>query len=110
MIVRTKYGSEIETDNFKGYGQFKKYVQENFDKDWGKNKDKATKTYTVTFVGTTSVYAREEIEAYSEEDARAQAEDMLRTSKNDFNWEMNCYSDVDYIEVDEVECDEELDE
>ncbi len=110
MIVKTKYGAEIETDDFKGYGQFKKFVQDHYDKDWGKNKDKATKTYTVTFVGTTSVYAREEIEAYSEEDARAQAEDMLRTSKNDFDWEMNCYSDVDDIEVDDIESEADDDD
>ena len=110
MIVKTKYGSEIETDDFKGYGQFKKFVQDHYDKDWGKNKEKETKTYTITFVGTANVYATKEIEAYSEEDARAQAEKMrFEVMSQDFDWEMNCYSDVDDIDVDEIECDEDDD-
>ena len=110
MIVKTKYGSEIETDDFKGYGQFKKYVNEHFDKDWGKDTQKETKTYTVTFVGTSNVYARKEIEAYNEEDARGQAEKILLGVTQDLDWEMNCYSDVDYIEVDDIECEDEEDD
>ncbi len=111
MIVRTKYGNEIETDDFKGYGQFKKYVNEHFDKDWGKNTQPETKTYTVTFVGTANVYARQEIEAYNEEDARGQAEKMRFDVKSQsFDWEMNGYSDVDDIEVDDIECEDEEDD
>lgn len=108
MIIKTKYGSEIETDDFKGYGEFKKYVQSHFDKDWGKSTQKETKTYTVTFVGTANVYARKEIEAYNEEDAKGQAKKMLKDLRSDeFDWEMNCYSDVDNIDIDDVECDED---
>lgn len=104
MIVRTKYGSEIETDDFKGYGQFKKFVQDHYDKDWGKNKEKVTKTYTVTFCGTANVYATTEIEAYNEEDARGQAEKLAADIRvQDLDWEMNCYSDVDDIEIDDIE-------
>lgn len=110
MIVRTKYGTEIETDDFKGYGQFKKYVNEHFDKDWGKGTSKETKIYTITFCGTANVYARKEIEAYNEEDARGQAEKMLHDVGEYFDWEMNCYSDVDDIEVDDIECEDEEDE
>ena len=111
MIVRTKYGSEIETEDFKGYGQFKKYVQDHYDKDWGKNKEKETKTYTITFVGTANVYATKEIEAYSEEDARGQAEKMARdTPPSEFDWEYSFNSDTDDVEVDEIECDEAQDE
>ncbi len=110
MIVRTKYGSEIETDDFKGYGQFKKYVKEHFDKDWGKDTQKETKTYTVTFVGTANVYARQEIEAYNEEDAQGQAEKMRFDKSQFFDWEMNCYSDVDDIEVNDIECEDEEDD
>lgn len=40
MILKTIDGREIDDSKFKGYGEFTRYVQENFDKNWGKGTEK----------------------------------------------------------------------
>lgn len=53
-ILKTIDGDEIDTEKFKGFGQFTKYVQEHYDKNWGKGTTKKT-TYDVELSATKTV-------------------------------------------------------
>lgn len=39
-MMKTKYGEEINPDNFPYFGQFGDYVRKNIDSEWGKDKER----------------------------------------------------------------------
>lgn len=46
-MMKTKYGEEINPDDFPYFGQFGDYVRKNIDSEWGKDKEREiTKTKT----------------------------------------------------------------
>lgn len=111
-ILKTKDGQEIDTAQFKGYGEFTRYVQENIDRKFGKgttdlNKWKVTLTATKTCPVSTEI----EVEAETDNEAKKKAlEEARKLSNMDWN---ECYGDedIDDIEIDEVEeAEEEEDE
>lgn len=102
MILKTKYGTEINTDEIgQGYGQFGEYMRKHVDSEWGMGKQREiTKTsqYKVTVSGVANVSGTIYIEAESEDDARQQA---LKESEN-IDWDFVYSGYVDDIEVYEV--------
>lgn len=38
--MKTKYGKEINPDDFPYFGQFGDYVRKNIDSEWGKDKER----------------------------------------------------------------------
>ena len=103
MILKTKYGREINTDNFKYYG-FGDYVRKNIDENWGLGKSteqNKTKIYDVTLVASVSAtaYCTKRVEAESEEEA----EEIAKEDIHRYDWEVNDIEDVDDIDVDKVE-------
>lgn len=39
-MMKTKYGEEINPDDFPFAGQFSNYVRQNIDSEWGKEKER----------------------------------------------------------------------
>lgn len=39
-MMKTKYGEEINPDDFPYFGQFGDYVRKNIDSEWGKDKER----------------------------------------------------------------------
>ena len=102
-ILKTKYGKEIDTDQFKYYG-FGDYVRKNIDENWGLGKSleqNKTKKFEVRLVASVSAtaYCTKYVEAENEDDAVEIAkEDVSR-----FEWSVDDIDDVDGVEVDNVE-------
>lgn len=106
MILKTIDGREIDDSKFKGYGEFTRYVQENFDKNWGKGTEKKT-FYEVMLsaVKSMNVYATITVEANTEEEAKRKA--IKEARKSSFDWGEGIYEDIDNIEIDSIEETEE---
>lgn len=106
MILKTKYGREINTDEIgKGFGEFGKYMRKYVDKDWGMAKQREithTKRYSVTLSGYAEVTGVVCVEAENEEEARE-----LALKEKFVDWDIEYNSDVDNIEVYDCEEDEE---
>lgn len=103
MILKTKYGTEINTDEIgEGYGKFGEYMRKNIDKEWGMDKHREitkTKRYRVELSGTATVYAIADIEAESKKDAE---EIALKEAKS-YDWTiLDETNDIDDIEVCDV--------
>lgn len=111
-ILKTIDGDEIDTEKIaKGYGSFTKYVQENYDKNWGKGTDKKGK-FVVEFKATKTVevYKYITVEAPTERQAEEKAREEVK-KMCDWDWEENdCRVDIDDIEVESVEEAEEEEE
>lgn len=43
--MKTKYGQEINPDDFPYYGQFGNYVRQNIDSEWGMGKERDINDY-----------------------------------------------------------------
>lgn len=102
-ILKTKYGTEIDTDKFKYFG-FGDYVRKNIDENWGLGKSleqNKTKQYRVTLVASVSAtaYCTKRVEAESEEEA----EEIAKEDVHRYDWEVNDIEDVKDFVVDEVE-------
>lgn len=102
-ILKTRNGTEIDTDGFKYYG-FGDYVRKNIDENWGLGKSveqNKTKIYRVTLVASVSAtaYCTKTVEAESEEEA----EEIAKEDVSRFDWEIDTIDDVDDIDVDDVE-------
>lgn len=102
-ILKTKYGTEINTDDFKYYG-FGDYVRKNIDENWGLGKSveqNKTKIYDVTLVASVSAtaYCTKRVEAESEEEA----EEIAKEDVSRFEWSVDDIDDVNGVEVDNVE-------
>lgn len=107
-VLLTRYGEKIDNDQFngKGFGVFTKYVQDHYDKLFGKQTTDKTK-YKVTLSAKKEVTAQTYItvEADSMKDAEKQALDAVKgQNKYQFDWEDTCDSlFIDDIEVDDCE-------
>lgn len=106
-MIKTKYGEEINPDNFPYFGQFGSYVRKNIDSKWGKGKEREiTKKrkyevyLTVNVRG--SAYAILRVDAENEEEA----EEIAKETVSKFDWKFDELEDVDGISVESVEeCD-----
>ena len=102
-ILKTKYGTEINTDDFKYYG-FGDYVRKHIDPDWGNKKSREqnkTKKYKVSLsaIVSASAYCIKYVDAKDEQEAEEIAQEDLCS----FDWEIDTIDDVDDIEIDDVE-------
>lgn len=102
-ILKTKYGTEIDTDKFKYFG-FGDYVRKNIDAQWGEKKameQNKTKKYKVMLCASisASAYCTKYVEAQSEEEA----EEIAKEDVSRFDWDIDDIQDVDDIDVDDVE-------
>lgn len=92
MILKTKYGKEINTDDFKFYG-FGDYMRKNHDKEWGSNLPEKTKMFEVelvcqisgTGVAFVNVTAKDEKEA----------EEIAKEEVSRIDWE---------VDIDDYDC------
>ena len=102
-ILKTKYGREINTDNFKFYG-FGDYVRKNIDENWGLGKSleqNKTKIYKVTL--TASVTATASCIKRVEAENETEAEEIAKEDIHRYDWDIDNIEDVDDIDVDRVE-------
>lgn len=83
MKVKTKCGNEIDLSQFVWYGEFHKYVQEHFDKNFGNEQAEDQDEYEVTFTAqkTSNVYATFTVKAVSREEAIKEAKRMAIDSE-----------------------------
>lgn len=104
--MKTATGEELNPADFPHYGDFTKYVRENIDPHWGRQKDadaKKTKFYKVMLSATVTSTATAEVEVEAE-DADS-AEELAKETVSKYNFSMSCI-DIDEIEdinVDKVE-------
>lgn len=110
-ILQTKYGDSIDTDKFKGkgYGAFTQYVQQYYDKNFGKGtSDKQKWKVTLSATKTVTVNAEIEIEADNMKEAEKKAIEEARDGKTVLDWEDYCSGDA-YIEDIGIDSVEEVD-
>lgn len=102
--LKDKWGNEIDLKQFegKGYGVFKKWVQDHVDEDWGKEDPKTInkKNYVVNMIANATVSACKEVVAENEDEAIKIAREGLWTG----DWSID---DVDNIEYEVEEAEEE---
>lgn len=70
--MKTKYGKEINPDDFPYFGQFGDYVRKNVDSEWGKDKEREItkkRKYEVYLNAVAEVSTVIFLEAESEEEA-----------------------------------------
>lgn len=102
--MKTKYGEEINPDDFPYFGQFGDYVRKNIDSEWGKDKEREitkTRTYEVLLSASVSrtAYATLYVDAENAEEAEETAKETV--SRED--WQFDDMEDVDDISVETVE-------
>lgn len=71
-MMKTKYGKEINPDDFPYFGQFGDYVRKNVDSEWGKDKEREItkkRKYEVYLNAVAEVSTVIFLEAESEEEA-----------------------------------------
>lgn len=103
MILKTKYGTEINTAEIgEGYGKFGDYMRKYVDKEWGMAKQREvthTKKYRVILSGYAEVTGVIDIEAENEEEAKT-----LAVKEKDFiDWDIEYNSTVDSVEVYDIQ-------
>lgn len=103
-MMKTKYGKEINPDDFPYFGQFGDYVRKNIDSEWGKDKEREiTKTRTYEVLLSASVrgtaYASLNVDAENAEEA----EEIAKETVHRGDWEFDELEDVDDISVESVE-------
>ena len=103
MILKTKYGTEIDTAEIgEGYGKFGEYMRKYIDKEWGMAKEREankTKQYRVTLSGYAEVTGVVMIEAKDEEEAK----ELAVKEKDTIDWDIEYNSVVDCVEVYDIE-------
>ena len=102
--MKTKYGKEINPDDFPFAGQFSNYVRKNIDSEWGKEKEweitkKRKYEVFLNASANVSVYAVLTVDAENAEEAGEIAKEDV--SKSD--WEFDDIEDVEDISVESVE-------
>ena len=100
--MKTKYGQEINPDDFPYYGQFGNYVRSTIDSEWGMGKEREItkkRRYRVDLGAMAQVSTTVYVDAADEEEAKTLAEESAR------GWAVDDV-DVATIEVFNV-CDEE---
>lgn len=110
MILKTIDGREIETDDFKGYGQFKKYVQAVIDPEYGKETPADTTPWKVELCATKSatVFTTVYVEATTYDAAKTQALEEAR-KLSCFDWEED-HSSCEISEIEITNCEINKDE
>lgn len=79
--MKTKYGQEINPDDFPYAGQFCAYVRANIDPEWGMGKEREItkkRKYRVDLGATAQVSTIVYIDAVDEEEAKTLAEENAR--------------------------------
>lgn len=103
MILKTKYGTEINTDEIgEGYGKFGDYMRKYIDKEWGMAKQREvthTKKYRVTLSGYAEVTGIIDVEAENEEEAKT----LAMKEKDFIDWDVEYNSTVDSVEVYDIQ-------
>ena len=111
-VLVTKYGDTIDNDQFigKGFGVFTQYVQQHYDRLFGKETTDKTK-YKVTLSARkeVTVYTDVTVEADNIKEAQQKALEAVRNDKYGFDWEDYC-GDDEYIDSIDVDNAEEIDE
>ena len=102
--MKTKYGEEINPDDFPFAGQFSDYVRQTIDSEWGMEKEREItkkRKYEVRLssCANVSVYATLTVDAES----AAEAEEIAKEDVSKFDWEFDDIEDVDDISVESVE-------
>lgn len=102
--MKTKYGEEINPDDFPYFGQFSDYVRKNIDSEWSKDKEREitkTRTYEVLLSASVSgtAYATLYVDAENAEEAEETAKETVRRE----DWQFDDMEDVDDISVESVE-------
>lgn len=93
--MKTKYGKEINPDDFPYFGQFGDYVRKNIDNEWGKDKKREItkkRKYEVYLNAVAEVSMVIFLEAGSEEEAEEIAKQKAK--KNYSDWSINLLSNV----------------
>lgn len=103
-MMKTKYGKEINPDDFPYFGQFGDYVRQNIDSEWGKDKEREiTKMREYEVLLSASVrgtaYATLNVDAENAEEA----EEIAKETVNRGDWQFDDVEDVDDISVETVE-------
>lgn len=103
-ILKTIDGDEIDTNQIpKGYGEFTKYIQANYDKKWGTGSTGATKfNVRLNAVKNCTVYLDIEVMAQTQAEAERKALEEAR-KRYDWDWEDSINCDIDDIQVEECE-------
>lgn len=94
-MMKTKYGKEINPDDFPYFGQFGDYVRKNIDSEWGKDKEREItkkRKYEVYLNAVAEVSMVIFLEAGSEEEAEEIAKQKAK--KNYSDWSINLLSNV----------------
>lgn len=102
-MLKTIDGQEIDSEKFKGFGTFKKYVQENIDPEFGKESSTKYTSYDVEFSATKTVNVSLTItvEATTKKEAEKIAmQQALKTSS--WDWQEGVHDDIDNIEIESV--------
>lgn len=103
--MKTKYGQDINPDDFPYAGQFSNFVRKNIDSDWGKEKEREItkkRKYKVYLNAVAEVSAWTTVEAESEENAEEIAKEKLKENLSD--WNIDTLGDVTVWDIEE-ECD-----
>lgn len=103
-MIKTKYGEEINPDDFPYFGQFGNFVRKNIDSEWGKGKEREItkkRKYEVSLNAVAEVSAWTIVEAESEEDAKEIAKEKLKGNRSD--WSIDTLSNVTVWDIEE-EC------
>ena len=108
-ILKTIDGDEIDTSQFKHYGQFTKFVREKYDKRFGAG-DTQNSSWTVELIGKKTVHAYITVEAPTKEQAAKKAKEKAERQDYSVDWEDSINDNTDDIEVIDVEESEEEDD
>lgn len=77
-MIKTKYGQDINPDDFPYYGQFGKYVRQTIDSEWGMGKEREItkkRKYRVDLGAMAQVSTTVYVDAADEEEAKTLAEE-----------------------------------
>ena len=94
--MKTKYGQDINPDDFPYYGQFGNYVRQTIDSEWGMGKEREItkkRKFSVYLNATADVSATITVNAETEEEAKDLAIDKVS----------NCDWDVDDVATSSIE-------
>ena len=108
-VLVTRFGDKIDTKQFesKGFGVFTKYVQENYDKLFGKQTTDHTKfNVTLSAIKEIKVYTDVTVEAESMKEAEQKALETVKKDKYGFDWKDYCNCDEFISDLDIDNCEE----
>lgn len=101
--MKTKYGEEINPDNFPYFGQFGDYVRKNIDSEWGKDKERETtkkRKYEVFLSAAADVSSVMYVDAEDENEASISAQQKAN------DWIIDFVRGISVESVEECNSDE----